>query len=91
MLAALGYGAARKAVRLWDARVSRYDYEARVDRERQLLVSEKAVFGAVGALAAVYCWPYMLIKDTVELESRLRGTDPPVFGTPSTHLDHLFA
>ncbi len=91
VLAALGYGCARKVVRLHDARVSHYDFRTHADRERQLLVSEKVVFGAVGALAAVYGWPVMLVKDVVELESYVRGTDPPVFGTPSTHADHLLA
>ena len=91
VLAALGYGCARKAVRLRDARVSQYDFKTHVDRERQLLVSEKVVFGAVGALAAVYGWPVMLVKDVVELESYVRGTDPPVFEAPSTHVGHLIA
>jgi len=84
---ALGYGVTRKIVRLWDAKVD-VDYK----KQRQLLVTEKVVIGAVGGFAAL-CPPLtalMLLRDAVELESYVRGQDNPLF-TPFTHAQHLIA
>ena len=91
VLAALGYGCARKVVRLQDAKVSHYDFKTHANCERRLLVSEKVVVMAVGTLAAVYGWPVMLVKDAVELEGYVRNTDPPVLEAPNTHVGHLLA
>lgn len=66
------YGAVRKAVRVWDAKV--YDFDSEKPCERApMLVTNKALLVAFGGLSAIYAWPMYAYWDACSIEKRIKG------------------
>jgi hypothetical protein len=86
------YGAARKVIQLWDAKVTRYSREQRDFTVQPMLMGSKLMAFGAAVFYAPLLSPFWIIKDLDYIDARLRNDESMVeylSEQPFTMFEHI--